>query len=84
MSEQNPKFFIARVALVAQSTQIQLRSDSAVPGAWTSLAVQVDPGDTFRVGTNAALVAQATQNQGTRFSSASTRSLTDCVPRSAA
>ncbi len=63
MSEQNPNFFIARVALVAQPTQNQLRGYSAVTGTWTGLAVQVDQGDTFRVGTNVALVAQPTQNQ---------------------
>ncbi len=53
MSEQNPNFFIARVELVAQATQKQLRAYSAITGPWASLAVQVDAGDTFLVGTNA-------------------------------
>lgn len=58
MSEQNPNFYLARVALVAQPTQNQLRVYSAVTGTWVSLGVAVDTGDTFLVGDNTALVVQ--------------------------
>ena len=37
MSEQNPDFYLAKVALVAQPTQNQLRAYSAVTGTWASL-----------------------------------------------
>jgi hypothetical protein len=63
MSEQNPNFYLARVALVAQPTQNALRAYSAVTGTWVSLTVPVDTGDTFLVDTNVALVAQPTQNE---------------------
>lgn len=56
MSEQNPNFYLARVVLVAQPTQ--LRAYSAVTGTWVSLGVAVDTGDTFLVGDNTALVVQ--------------------------
>ena len=68
MSEQNPDFYLARVALVAQPTQNQLRAYSAGTGAWESLGVAVDPGDTFLVGGNTALVAQPTRNALRAFS----------------
>ena len=68
MSEQNPNFYLARVALVAQPTQNQLRAYSAVTGTWASLGVAVDPGDAFKVGGNTAFVAQPTQNALRAFS----------------
>jgi hypothetical protein len=66
MSEQNPNFYLARVALVAQPTQ--LRAYSAVTGTWASLGVAVDTGDTFPVGGNTALVVQPVQNALRAFS----------------
>ena len=68
MSEQNPNFYLARVALVAQPTQNQLRAYSAVVGTWASLGVAVDTGDTFLVDTSVALVAQPTRNALRAFS----------------
>ena len=68
MSEQNPNFYLARVALVAQPTQNQLRAYSAVTGTWASLGVAMDPGDAFKVGGNTAFVAQPTQNALRAFS----------------
>ena len=68
MSEQNPNFYLARVALVAQPTQNALRAYSAVTGTWASLTVPVDTGDTFLVGGNTALVAQPVQNVLRAFS----------------
>jgi hypothetical protein len=68
MSEQNPNFYLARVALVAQPTQNQLRAYSAVTGTWASLGVAVDTGDTFLVGGNTAFVAQPTRNALRAFS----------------
>ena len=68
MSEQNPNFYLARVALVSQPTQNQLRAYSAVTGTWASLGVAVDTGDTVLVGGNTALVAQPVQNALRGFS----------------
>jgi hypothetical protein len=47
MSEQNPNFYLARVAFVAQPNQNQLGASSAVTGRWASLGVAADTGDTF-------------------------------------
>jgi hypothetical protein len=68
MSEQNPNFYLAKVALVGQPTRNALRAYSAVTGAWASLSVAVDTGDTFLVGGNTALVAQPTRNELRAFS----------------
>jgi len=54
--------------LVAQPTQNELRAYSAVTGAWASLGVAVDTGDTFHVGGNTAFVAQPTRNALRAFS----------------
>lgn len=62
MSERNPNFYLARVALVALPTQNALRAYSAVTGTRASLTVPVDTGDTVLVGGNTAFVAQPTQN----------------------
>ena len=40
-------------AFVAQPTRNALRAFSAITGAWASLAVPVDPGDLFFVGSDA-------------------------------
>jgi hypothetical protein len=68
ISEQNPNFYLARVALVAQPTQNQLHAYSVVTGTWASLGVAVDPGDAFKGGGNTAFVAQPTQNALRAFS----------------
>jgi hypothetical protein len=68
MSEQNPNFYLARVAFVAQPNQNQLGASSAVTGRWASLGVAADTGDTFLVDTSVALVAQPTRNALRAFS----------------
>ena len=68
MSEQNPNFHLARVALVAQPTRNALRAYSAVTGTWASLGVAVDTGDTFLVDASVAFVAQPTRNALRAFS----------------
>ena len=68
MSEQNPNFYLARVALVAQATQNQLRAVQCWHWGLGPLCVAVDPGDTFLVGGNTALVAQPTRNALRAFS----------------
>lgn len=50
MSEQNPNFYIPRVALVASPVLNTLRGYSADLGTWATLSVSVDPTDICKVG----------------------------------